>query len=559
MSLINPETGRKVSITSKKGKEVYKKYYKNIMTGGSDCKDKIESTFDDTYEGDHQAMCDGKIFKWKKGKKKGTEYECYYKPWKFNRFSNTGHGKCTRIKKKERGHLYYAQSMAYKHPTPGQERKVEWIDSYEGELWGNKKHGHGVMEYDRFRVDDKDAQRVYWDSGGPCHHYSKHGVKDNSNKCEIQYEGYWENDLRHGKGVMEWRNGKYDGYWKNDKQHGVGIYFNDQKNGFIKDKMDDKHKRAWQTGTIDQKGLWQDDTHIGMYTGDINKEGVPHGTGELIYNDRNLGVYHGNFDNYEIVGQGTLTKQNSIFSGPWKNGKITGRGKHTTSFGIDGKEIYDGPFKSNKYHGKKGKYTYLDGSQYYGSWVNGQKNGQGILKFSDNNKYVGLWNNDEFHGKGTFHLGDNKNVYTYKGYLSGTWTNGWLKQGDWHVRPLGKWLVLKHIDTNITFAIDPHYTEDEIDKVYRFTCLDYLGCSDGDKLDLSDYFSIKPSSYKLGYEEQLLKLNPPPNGSKDIVILGLGPTKLKWEMELSSKVRALNSTLDYLYGYDYVAWKHGRL
>ena len=58
-----------------------------------------------------------------------------------------------------------------------------------------------------------------------------------------KYEGEWKNDLKHGNGIMNYKNGekfyfskdkfeeieKYDGYWEKNKKNGKGIiYF---KNG----------------------------------------------------------------------------------------------------------------------------------------------------------------------------------------------------------------------------------------------------------------------------------------------------------------------------------------
>jgi hypothetical protein len=581
MYLINPQTGRKVNITSKKGKEVYKKYYKNNMVGGSKCKD-LNKEIEFFSERKRMKICDGKKFKWKNGK----EYECYY---------NTDTKKCTRPKQIRNGEItnkvntgeskkYY--DVIYNHNIPGvtksgkitdlngcqshpnmtftgmkykhndidtdnaindclkecdqlpncksvvfhkwgamlknsdydddndlesredftiykkAEKPVYFYDEYKGQLFGNKAHGKGTMNYD----DDR-----------------KQGGDDD----KISYVGYWNNDLRHGKGTMRYLSSIYEGYWNNDLKHGTGTLKSSKKGYSI------------------SNGLWKNDEFIGTYKGSINKEGVPHGLGELKYNDTILGVYYGNFNNFEIAGEGELTKQNSIFKGTWINNKMNGLGKHTKLFGSNRTEIYEGPFIDDKYHGKKGKYTYLDGSIYIGSWINGTKNGPGIMKFSDENKYVGNWKNDKFNGKGTFHLGDDKNVFTYKGYLSGTWKNGWLKQGDWHVRPLGKWLVLKHIDTNITFAINPHYTEDEIDRVYQFSCIDHLECPGHDQLDLSVYFRIEPSSYMLERDEELVFTT---QRSKKLIIR-FGPFNLKYRLKLSEIISYLNPTLASLYGY----------
>lgn len=42
------------------------------------------------------------------------------------------------------------------------------------------------------------------------------------------------------------------------------------------------------------------------------------------------------------------------------------------------KEIYEGLFKANKFHGF-GKISYADGITYEGYWLNGKKDGKGSL------------------------------------------------------------------------------------------------------------------------------------------------------------------------------------
>lgn len=38
------------------------------------------------------------------------------------------------------------------------------------------------------------------------------------------YQGFYENDMKHGKGVYKWANGSvYTGYFKNDQKHGRGM------------------------------------------------------------------------------------------------------------------------------------------------------------------------------------------------------------------------------------------------------------------------------------------------------------------------------------------------
>lgn len=70
-----------------------------------------------------------------------------------------------------------------------------------------------------------------------------------------------------------------------------------------------------------------------------------------------------------------------------------------------GEDIYYGRLRNYKQYGK-GFYQWgKTGSQYYGTWYNGQKHGMGIKIFKSGAKYLGEWQNDRMSGRG---------VYTYK-------------------------------------------------------------------------------------------------------------------------------------------------
>lgn len=73
---------------------------------------------------------------------------------------------------------------------------------------------------------------------------------------------------------------------------------------------------------------------------------------------------------------------------------------------VDASEIYTngnqytGQKKENLRHGK-GKYTYADGSYYYGDWFKGKMEGVGQLyDVNGNLEYEGEWKDDHFEGKG---------------------------------------------------------------------------------------------------------------------------------------------------------------
>ena len=60
--------------------------------------------------------------------------------------------------------------------------------------------------------------------------------------------------------------------------------------------------------------------------------------------------------------------------------------------------MFDGEWKDNKMNGK-GKYTWPNGSEYVGEYVNDVKQGYGIYK-NEGIVYEGNWVNGFKHGKG---------------------------------------------------------------------------------------------------------------------------------------------------------------
>ncbi len=50
-----------------------------------------------------------------------------------------------------------------------------------------------------------------------------------SYECKWMYNGEWQYNKMHGKGVMKYANGnKYTGYFSNNLKHGLGRYFDNK-------------------------------------------------------------------------------------------------------------------------------------------------------------------------------------------------------------------------------------------------------------------------------------------------------------------------------------------
>jgi len=73
-------------------------------------------------------------------------------------------------------------------------------------------------------------------------------------------------------------------------------------------------------------------------------------------------------------------------------------------------------------HNCFGAYTYSQGWQYFGEWMDDKPSGQGTLTFSDGRKYVGNFKDGEYSGQGTFYASSGLVV------SEGIWANGKLVQ-----------------------------------------------------------------------------------------------------------------------------------
>ena len=167
-----------------------------------------------------------------------------------------------------------------KKQEDGTVKGEKWSTSqqYSGDWKENKKHGYGIKIY-----DNKD-----------------------------KYEGYWENDLRNGKGTYWLCIGKnkyrklYTGDWKNNQKEGQGIYF--YKDGSCYDG-------EWKNSKRDGKGLMiyaNEDIYQGSW-----KEDKKHGHG--ILEKANGDKYYGfwNCDLKEGQGYYWYSNTGKVYLGEW--------------------------------------------------------------------------------------------------------------------------------------------------------------------------------------------------------------------------------------------------
>ena len=163
-------------------------------------------------------------------------------------------------------------------------------------------------------VEDKNKKKTYV---GDIKYFKKegHGIET----CDdYRYEGSFHNDMKNGKGVLQYLNSddKYEGEFKDDKITGYGYYVweNGQtyKGDFIEGKMDGKGIYKWPDG-IEYEGEYKDNIR----------------EGKGIFKFKNGIYFDGNFINGRPDGKGKLVYENEYIDAEYKNGKFVGDLKQT--------------------------------------------------------------------------------------------------------------------------------------------------------------------------------------------------------------------------------------
>ncbi|CAI2374483.1 unnamed protein product [Moneuplotes crassus] len=161
------------------------------------------------------------------------------------------------------------------------------------------------------------------------------------------YEGYWLNDLAHGKGRLIHQDGDvYKGSWEKGKASGYGDYIHSDGT---------KYEGSWKDDLQDGQGkeYWVDGS---MYQGQY-KQGCKHGQGKFIWSDSS--VYQGEFNMNIIEGKGIYRwPDGRIYNGSWSNNKMDGIGTYKWPDG----RVYEGLWHKSLQHGA-GKYSEPNGEE----------------------------------------------------------------------------------------------------------------------------------------------------------------------------------------------------
>ncbi len=170
--------------------------------------------------------------------------------------------------------------------------------------------------------------------------------------------------------------GKFYGPWKYGQPYLKGKHILD--NGSI-------YEGQWVNGKPDGEGIWKFKSG-NEYKGSL-KNGNLDGNGEFIFASGDK--YIGQFKNGKIQGEGTkFFREGHKYKGHFVNGDMSGKGIYYFQNG----DIYEGEFSNNKRNGFGiMQYANNDDAVYEGNWVDGIKQGEGILTTKDF-KFSGTWN-----------------------------------------------------------------------------------------------------------------------------------------------------------------------
>lgn len=278
-------------------------------------------------------------------------------------------------------------------------------DCYEGENSSNVRHGQGVMYYKN------------WNE---------------------RYEGSWVNDNRVGRGILDFNNGdSYTGEFKLNVPWGIGVYRyadGSTEQGEFFDYL--------FVNEINLPGLTDEDkietgkvSGVSIAADEVSVTGVDLKPGDKLFVELN-----GVMAALEVVRQvdsgaecrmigGTRTLIASVNTGMTVYRLMPGIKRGNNTFLFPNGNRYIGDYKGNRMHGK-GEFYWTNGNTYRGDFKDGKRHGDGVLTFYNGSSYSGQWKNGYMEGTGIY-TWTNGNTYTgdfLRGFREGhavfVWGNG---------------------------------------------------------------------------------------------------------------------------------------
>jgi hypothetical protein len=235
-------------------------------------------------------------------------------------------------------------------------------------------------------------------------------------KDKFIYEGCFNNGKFNGKGNLTYNNGdEYSGDFENDLYHGFGRLISKQSDEITS-----------------YEGFFEQGKYYGK--GKLYKKNI--GIGIDIINDKYILIYEGYFRNNLYSGEGILYhfNGNKKYEGNFDEGEYSLNG---TLYNENNLIVYKGAFKNGKYNGKGNLFVFEDDGEkseegklieeYLGDFINGRKNGSGMLRYK-NCEYKGEFSNNFYNGAGLLKkFNDDNDIIEI---LDGTFSNSYLINGD---------------------------------------------------------------------------------------------------------------------------------
>jgi len=191
------------------------------------------------------------------------------------------------------------------------------------------------------------------------------------------YEGEWIKKKPNGQGRMTENGGAiYEGEFLDGEYYGFGV-------------------RTAPDGT-QKAGMWENNRFVGEVNTNSMKGEISgyttNGYGIWISDDGSY--YMGYWKDDKMHGQGTLYRSDGVVcDGCWEQAKMNGYGKVTFAENDEsGRAYYVGDIRNDEFTGF-GTMVWKDGSVFYGQFVGGLPNGQGVMIDTDKNgeKISGVW------------------------------------------------------------------------------------------------------------------------------------------------------------------------
>jgi hypothetical protein len=262
-----------------------------------------------------------------------------------------------------------------------------------------------------------------------------HGYGEATFKTGFKYKGHFAYGRMHGQARIEWENGvvyegdlthneitghgkytwpnggTYVGQVVNAKRHGNGVFVTGDAPPTTPKQQENIGEHEDQPPLFSEEKSTNASTHSNSRFEGQWFEGLPHGYGELVYDELRNIRYEGNFVHGKREGKGRMRYANgNIYDGEWKEDVKCGVGSMMWQETL---ESYEGEWKDDHQHGIgihiwKTAVAQKERNWYEGNFLNGFRDGYGIFYYANGSRYEGEWKENVKEGNGIFFYEDGR-------------------------------------------------------------------------------------------------------------------------------------------------------